>query len=78
MLPGMYRAALLVLLVGSSACKSAPKEQKAATAEPEQKIAVPKEGDAVKAPEGVGAAIGGADDPSKLSPATKERAKHAR
>jgi hypothetical protein len=71
MLPGMYRAALLGLLI---ACGNGSKEQKPASVkEPgDTKVPVPGAG----LPEGnPPPTVGGADDPSKLSPATKERAK---
>ncbi len=75
MLPGMYRVALLGLLI---ACGNGSKEQKPVAAkEPAgEKIAVPTEGAADKgAADTTGGTVAAADDPSKLSPATKERAK---
>lgn len=81
MLASMSRFAIVALLTGVlSACgngsKSAGDQQKSAAPPTEGKVAVPGAG--LPAEGDQGATVGasrGADDPAKLSPATKERAK---
>jgi hypothetical protein len=72
MLAGMYRVALLALLIG---CESGPKnDQKSAGKEaPQEVINVPK---GSGSPEGNAPSVGApAEDPSKPSQGTKDRAK---